>query len=217
MKFYSAAKETLTWAALLAVMFLGITATVIQIKRERRVHQDLLALACWERWQKNGAYKPTVGEVESWIRAIIEASNDSIDLDTYLAIIDLESLGDPTACPNRDLNRSVGLAGINVATARGVCWDLGLTQPANMRRALYDPYYNCGIMVRHLEDLLKKYGSVRHAIDAYHLGEVELNVRLKCGNKGTTTYYTCLNQRLDEIEQGVKRLKQKEIEKCLRN
>jgi len=118
------------------------------INRKLVEKDDPLVSACFASWNENGNYKPSLNEVKDWIDIIKQ--NDRVINDTlfYVAIIDHESLGDPTSYVKKYDTR--GLGHITRKTAEWILRKYNMMF-GTIGTALFIPSFNIRIMIMLIE------------------------------------------------------------------
>jgi len=207
-------------AYLLIVVAVGIVlAASMDIAREAERKQQQreiadLTTACHSRWIKNGRYRPMPKEIRGWLELTEQLDTVLDDVAWYAALIDLESLGDPTTNAEEGTGRSYGLGCITMGTAREMCKRNEL-EVANLRYSLLNPSFNIRLMVLHVERLYYKYdGDLRRVLLAYNSGEPRANVLIAREEIGDVklkyTHHRNHKERLEQIravifQQGARR------------
>lgn len=90
-----------------------------------------------------------------------------------LSVIHSESDFDQRAL---SANGAIGLMQVQLETARAFAADAGLAPPTSFR--LFDPETNITFGTGYLRQLIDRFGSIRVALAAYHLGPTEIGRRL---------------------------------------
>lgn len=165
-----------------------------------------IAHACHKRWILNGKYRPSLNEVMSWVSTI--AYNDVVidDAIHYCAMIDLESLGNPTLYLRHDSKGTRGLGCICHKTAKDFVKRRGIQIKA-VGTALFNPHFNIYCMVKLFEErysrakdkAYKKYtNKMELALSFYNAGERGAIRMLKKGQ--VNAYYRKYLERKQEIK-----------------
>jgi len=167
---------------------------------------EVLARACHFRWSKlNGRYSPSIEEVRGWIRMIIEFDEVLKDPLFYCALIDVESLGNPTLYQPKDSKSGTrGLGSVGYDAAFDVVESYGLKIKA-IGTALWNPRFNIFAMIKHLEKLYSEGEGMVYTLHAYNAGRGTTRGYINRGEKIPTKYYKRHGYRRRLIEDLIKK------------
>lgn len=153
----------------------------IRLLRYRR-EIKMIAEACHKRWTINERYKPMLAEVTQWVSSIVFYDDVLGDTLHYCAMIDQESLGNPTHYLPSD-GHTRGLGSMLITTAKEVVDEYDMHVKA-IGTALFNPFFAIFTMIKHFEDLWAegpKEGRKRWALYAYNAGRGIARRRMRRG------------------------------------
>ena len=195
-------RRELLLVTLSAVLF-GFSITLATISGDRikdlrdrlaiyeGAEDESLTLAAYNRFQYNGRYKPSYNEVRDWVRWIREFDQVLKDPIFYVAIIDLESGGNPTLYLEHD-GHTRGLGCVSYAASKDIIYAHDLPIKA-AGTALWNPRYNIFAMIKCIE---RAYANAprgadpRHyALFAYNAGEGKAKKIWEAERRVPTSYY----------------------------
>lgn len=140
---------------------------------------ERIARACHIRWTINKRYKPQLAEVMQWVSTVVLYDDLIRDTLHYCAMIDLESLGNPTLYLPSD-GHTRGLGSMLVTTAQEVV-DAEKLHVKAVGTSLFNPHFAIFAMIRHYEDLLvsgPRKARTKWALYAYNAGRGKARRRL---------------------------------------
>ena len=189
-----------------------LVAATLDMVKGARAHQaqiDMadLSEACHKRWSKNGRYRPMPMEVRGWLEMAEQLDAVINSVEWYAALMDLESLGDPTTNVKEKVGRAYGLSSLKPGTAEDICKREAI-KVTNIRYALLNPGFSIRMMVLHVEGLYYKYdGDLRRVLLAYNSGEPRADKLIAREERGEMkieyTHHRNHRERLDMIKSAI--------------
>jgi len=157
--------------------------------------RELLVSALEKRWSGKH-YRPSPAEIRQWLDSIERYDTFLLEPLRYIAMIDKESSGNPTA--RGDGGESRGLGGVKVIHLITVCYKHQLFIPPRKEVALYNPDFNVRMMVLGYQDLYRLYKNHDDAGWGYNSGMGNVAER-KRANEDCDKYNTDVEARMAEI------------------
>jgi len=130
-----------------------------------------------ERWLEAHTDKLRPTEITAAARTLVdETSRAGLSVDLVLAVIEVESGGDPFA---RSRAGAIGLMQLRPSTAEETARSLGLDWQGP--QSLADPVVNIRLGVAYLRKMIDRFGDVPAALNAYNRGPARIARRLAQG------------------------------------
>jgi hypothetical protein len=165
----------------------------------------MIAEACHTRWNLNRRYRPMLEEVIQWISTIVLYDDTLRNPLHYCAMIDHESLGNPTHYLPSD-GHTRGLGSMKISTAREVVDEYKMHIKA-IGTALFNPHFAIFSMIKHFEDLWSEgpeENRLAWSLYAYNAGRGIARRRRARKQAIPMDYHDEHKYRKDLIKQGMK-------------
>jgi len=114
---------------------------------------------------------------------VVEARRTGLDVELILAVIHVESSGDPNA---RSRVGAIGLMQVRPGTARAIAREIGVEWRGH--DTLYDPVANVRLGSAYLGQLVERFGDLRLALSAYNAGPTRVAAQLRRGEDPHPSY-----------------------------
>lgn len=199
---------TMAMLIVLCVLFAAALywqAHKVKLKEDRekteKIERIILADVCWKRWQSN-SYQPSRDEIAEWMDWIRLNDNMNLGALFYVALIDVESSGDPTARGDGGTSRGLG------SIKQELVNDYLEMMDRRIKRkdvALYNPHFNIEVMAWNVQRLCGYYEGketdiFKWALLAYNSGLNKSEKWRKNKTKLRFTFYRKVCKRRDEIQ-----------------